>query len=187
MSDHLIHRHRLPGGGAPHEAGFVGTPSGGPGLTRFRGAGFLLHRRVPSTAGSYLGSTGPSATDGEPSEWLAVPVAHRGVLLATRRPTVGNPPRRRDRPAPASTTSASIGSPPAAAGYPARPPVTRSTTPASSSRARWGSGPSRPLKTTVAGPAASSRSRPRSRSAGEPAANSVSRTRSVTGAAGSMP
>src|SRR5579884_4213770 len=59
------HRHQLPGGGAPHEAGFVGTPSGGPGLTRFRGAGFLLRRRVPSKAGSYLGSTGPSATDGE--------------------------------------------------------------------------------------------------------------------------
>ncbi len=54
-------------------------PGGGPGLIRLRGAGFLLgdptkpaswgplllHRRVPSGAGSYLGSTGPSATDGE--------------------------------------------------------------------------------------------------------------------------
>src|SRR5579884_2151980 len=97
MNDHLIHLHRLPGGGAPHEAGFVGTPSGGPGLTRFRGAGFLLHRRVPSEAGSYLGSTGPSATAGEPSELLAVPVAHRGVLLATRRPTAGDPLAARGR------------------------------------------------------------------------------------------
>jgi hypothetical protein len=54
MSDHLAHRHQL--------------PSGGPGLTRLRGAGFLLRRRVPSNAGSYLGSTGVyplRPTDGE--------------------------------------------------------------------------------------------------------------------------
>jgi hypothetical protein len=55
MSDHPTHSHQLPGGG--------------PGLTRLRGAGFLLHRRVPGvTAGSYLGSTGVyplRPTDGE--------------------------------------------------------------------------------------------------------------------------
>ncbi len=66
-------------GSVSHPARSHRLPGGGPGLIRLHGAGFLLgvptkpaswgplllHRRVPSTAGSYLGSTGPSATDGE--------------------------------------------------------------------------------------------------------------------------
>src|SRR5579883_1906438 len=94
MSDHPTHRHQLPGGGVPHEASFVGTP-GGPGLTRLRGAGFLLgtprsrlrrdprYRRVPSKAGSSLGSTGPSATDGEQVLCrIHVPVDDQAASLA---------------------------------------------------------------------------------------------------------
>ncbi len=74
-------------------------PGGGPGLTRLRGAGFLLgvptkpaswgplllHRRVPSTAGSYLGSTGPSATDGELEKVLRsvhVPIDDQAAAFA---------------------------------------------------------------------------------------------------------
>src|SRR5579884_2817105 len=107
MSSHLIPPPPVARWQGTPEASFVGTPSGSPGLTRLRGAGFLLHRRVPSKAGSYLGSTGPSATDGELSTLLAVPVAHRGVLLATRRPTVGNPGRQGSR-GPLQVTVASI-------------------------------------------------------------------------------
>ena len=70
------HRHQLPGGEASHEASFVGDPGGGPGPPRLRREPHripwrpqtcraLLHRLLPSKAGSSHGPTGPSAPDGE--------------------------------------------------------------------------------------------------------------------------
>jgi hypothetical protein len=62
----------------PHEAGLVGTPGGAGFLLctpRSRLRGDPLYRRVPSNAGSCLGSTGPSAPDDELEQVFATPTS----------------------------------------------------------------------------------------------------------------
>jgi hypothetical protein len=110
MSDHPTHRYRL--------------LDGGPGLTRSRGAGFLLctprsrlrgdplYRRVPSVAGSSLGSTGvypqqPATMRGQSGFHVLGPEAGEAIsgldhdrthgLLTKERQELA-PPSVQDRP-----------------------------------------------------------------------------------------